>query len=169
MSDRSTPGGARQPDRAGQHHPSGLPTCPDTRRHIGERTDDEVDGEAETDRGEDGAASDDGNLRAAVAAIASGFGPQYYTSHAAAGTPCDELWAKLGEAGFIGVNIPEAYGGGGGGLTELALVCEELGAQGPPLLLLVVSAAILDATSPLAWPPMPSATRKSCSSSINEK
>ena len=82
------------------------------------------------------------DLRAAVAAIASGFGPQYYTSHAAAGTPCDELWAKLGEAGFIGVNIPEAYGGGGGGLTELALVCEELGAQGTPLLLLLVSAAI---------------------------
>ncbi len=82
------------------------------------------------------------DLRAAVATIASGFGPRYYTSHAAAGTPCDELWAKLGEAGFIGVNIPEAYGGGGGGLTELALVCEELGAQGTPLLLLLVSAAI---------------------------
>ena len=42
-----------------------------------------------------------------------------------AGTPCDELWAKLGEAGFIGINIPEEYGGGGAGLTELALVCEE--------------------------------------------
>ncbi len=82
------------------------------------------------------------DLRAAVAAIAREFGPEYYTSHAAAGTPCNELWAKLGEAGFIGVNIPEAYGGGGGGLTELALVCEELGAQGTPLLLLLVSAAI---------------------------
>jgi alkylation response protein AidB-like acyl-CoA dehydrogenase len=82
------------------------------------------------------------DLRAAVASIARGFGPHYYAGHAAAGTPCDELWAKLGEAGFIGVNIPEAYGGGGGGLTELALVCEELGAQGTPLLLLLVSAAI---------------------------
>ncbi len=82
------------------------------------------------------------DLRAAVASIASGFGPRYYASHASAGTPCDELWAKLGEAGFIGVNIPAEYGGGGGGLTELALVCEELGAQGTPLLLLLVSAAI---------------------------
>jgi alkylation response protein AidB-like acyl-CoA dehydrogenase len=82
------------------------------------------------------------DLRAAVASIASGFGPQYYAQHAAARTPCDELWTKLGEAGFIGVNIPAEYGGGGGGLTELALVCEELGAQGTPLLLLVVSAAI---------------------------
>ena len=82
------------------------------------------------------------DLRAAVAAIASGFGPQYYAQHAAEHTPCEELWTKLGEAGFIGVNIPAEYGGGGGGLTELALVCEELGAQGTPLLLLVVSAAI---------------------------
>jgi len=82
------------------------------------------------------------DLRAAVAAIASGFGPQYYAQHAAERTPCEELWTKLGEAGFIGVNIPAEYGGGGGGLTELALVCEELGAQGTPLLLLVVSAAI---------------------------
>ena len=82
------------------------------------------------------------DLRAAVAAIASGFGPKYYAQHAAERTPCDELWTKLGEAGFIGVNIPAEYGGGGGGLTELAMVCEELGAQGTPLLLLVVSAAI---------------------------
>ena len=82
------------------------------------------------------------DLRAAVASIASGFGPQYYVQHAAERAPCDELWTKLGEAGFIGVNIPAEYGGGGGGLTELALVCEELGAQGTPLLLLVVSAAI---------------------------
>jgi alkylation response protein AidB-like acyl-CoA dehydrogenase len=82
------------------------------------------------------------DLRAAVASIASGFGPRYYAQHAAERTPCDELWTKLGEAGFIGVNIPAEYGGGGGGLTELALVCEELGAQGTPLLLLVVSAAI---------------------------
>ena len=82
------------------------------------------------------------DLRAAVASIASGFGPQYYAQHAAGRTSCDELWTKLGEAGFIGVNIPAEYGGGGGGLTELALVCEELGAQGTPLLLLVVSAAI---------------------------
>ena len=59
------------------------------------------------------------DLRAAVASIASGFGPQYYVQHAAEHTPCDELWAKLGEAGFIGVNIPAEYGGGGGGLTEL--------------------------------------------------
>jgi alkylation response protein AidB-like acyl-CoA dehydrogenase len=81
-------------------------------------------------------------LRTAVAEIARGFGPKYYIAHAAERKPCDELWTALGEAGFIGVNIPEEYGGGGGGLTDLALVCEEIAAQGTPLLLLLVSAAI---------------------------
>jgi alkylation response protein AidB-like acyl-CoA dehydrogenase len=81
-------------------------------------------------------------LRAAVAKIASDFGPRYYTGRAAERRPCAELWQALGEAGFIGVNIPEPYGGGGGGLTELTLVCEEIAAGGTPLLLLVVSAAI---------------------------
>ena len=81
-------------------------------------------------------------LRAAVADIAAKFGPRYYADHAAARTPCTELWQALGEAGFIGVNVPVEYGGGGGGLTELALVCEEIAAAGTPLLLLLVSAAI---------------------------
>ena len=81
-------------------------------------------------------------LRAAVAEIAQDFGPRYYAEHAAERRPCEELWTALGQAGFIGVNIPEAYGGGGGGLTELALVCEEIAAAGTPLLLLLVSAAI---------------------------
>ena len=82
------------------------------------------------------------DLRAAVASIAQSFGPKYYAAKAAERRPCAELWAALGSAGFIGVNIPEQFGGGGGGLTELAIVCEELAAQGTPLLLLLVSAAI---------------------------
>lgn len=83
-----------------------------------------------------------GDLRAAVRAVAGGFGGRYYAERAAAHEPCAELWTALGEAGFIGVNIGEEYGGGGGGLVELAIVCEEIAAQGTPLLLLLVSAAI---------------------------
>ena len=40
------------------------------------------------------------------------------------------------------MHLPEEYGGGGGGMTELAIVCEELAAQGCPLLLILVSPAI---------------------------
>jgi Acyl-CoA dehydrogenases len=82
------------------------------------------------------------DMRAAVAAIAGGFGGRYYAEHAATHEPLAELWTALGDAGFVGVNIPEAYGGGGGGLVELAIVCEEIAAQGTPMLLLLVSAAI---------------------------
>jgi alkylation response protein AidB-like acyl-CoA dehydrogenase len=81
-------------------------------------------------------------LRAAVAEIARDFGPAYYADHAARREPCTELWQALGHAGFLGVNIPEEYGGGGGGLVELEIVCEEIAAQGTPLLLLLVSSAI---------------------------
>ena len=45
-------------------------------------------------------------------------------------------------AGFVGVNLPAEHGGGGMGISELAIVTEELAAHGCPLLLLMVSPAI---------------------------
>ena len=53
-----------------------------------------------------------------------------------------ELWSAVARAGFIGVNIPEEYGGGGMGILELSIVGEELAAAGCPALLMVVSPAI---------------------------
>ena len=82
------------------------------------------------------------DLRATVRAIASEFGPEYYVPLAEAGEPTTELWAKLGSSGFLGINLPEEYGGGGAGMAELAMVCEETAAAGCPQLLLLVSAAI---------------------------
>ena len=81
-------------------------------------------------------------IRDAVAHVAAKYGGSYYTEHAERHLPTTELWAELGRQGFIGINIPEEFGGGGAGLTELALVCEETAAQGVPLLLLLVSSAI---------------------------
>jgi alkylation response protein AidB-like acyl-CoA dehydrogenase len=81
-------------------------------------------------------------LRATVRAITSKFGPDYYVARAEAGEPCTELWEALGESGFLGINLPEEHGGGGAGMFELAMVCEETAAAGCPLLLLLVSAAI---------------------------
>ena len=81
-------------------------------------------------------------LRTAVADVAAGFGNDYYTRKAEAREFTGELWTALGKHGFLGVNIPEEYDGGGAGLTELAIVCEETAAQGCPLLLLLVSSAI---------------------------
>jgi alkylation response protein AidB-like acyl-CoA dehydrogenase len=81
-------------------------------------------------------------LRAAVGAIAGGFGGGYFARKAEAREPTTELWQALGEHGYVGINVPEEYGGGGAGLVELAIVCEESAAQGCPLLLLLVSSAI---------------------------
>jgi alkylation response protein AidB-like acyl-CoA dehydrogenase len=81
-------------------------------------------------------------LRKSVAALAANYGPEYYLQRARAGGHTDELWREAGQLGFIGVNLPEEYGGGGAGMYELALVMEELSAGGCPLLLMVVSPAI---------------------------
>jgi alkylation response protein AidB-like acyl-CoA dehydrogenase len=85
---------------------------------------------------------EDQALRKTVAEIAGRFGGAYYVAKAQAREPCTELWQALGEAGFIGVSLPEEYGGGGGGLAELAIVCEETAAQGCPLTLLLVSSGV---------------------------
>jgi hypothetical protein len=81
-------------------------------------------------------------LRAAVADLGSRYGQSYFLQQARAGGRTDALWAEAGKAGFLGVNLPEEYGGGGGGMVELSLVLEELGAAGCPLLMMVVSPAI---------------------------
>ncbi|MFF5404222.1 acyl-CoA dehydrogenase family protein [Streptomyces misionensis] len=81
-------------------------------------------------------------LRSAVSALGARYGRDYLTRTVAAGKPLTELWSEAGKLGYLGVSLPEAYGGGGGGITELAIVLEELGAAGSPLLMLVVSPAI---------------------------
>ncbi|WP_104134746.1 MULTISPECIES: acyl-CoA dehydrogenase family protein [unclassified Cryobacterium] len=85
---------------------------------------------------------DHADLREAVATITRSFGNSYYSDHALRQEPTEELWRELGRQGFIGINLPEQYGGGGAGLAELAVVCEETAAQGSPLLLMLVSSAI---------------------------
>ncbi|GJF23412.1 MULTISPECIES: acyl-CoA dehydrogenase family protein [Streptomyces] len=72
------------------------------------------------------------SLRAAVATFAKNH----------PGTDNKEFWQAAAKLGYIGVNLPEAYGGGGGGITELSLVLEEMGAAGNPLLMMIVSPAI---------------------------
>jgi alkylation response protein AidB-like acyl-CoA dehydrogenase len=81
-------------------------------------------------------------LRQAIAEIAAGFGHEYYAERGRRGEKVEELWEALSTGGFIGVNIPEEYGGGGMGIYELSIVCEELAVQGLPLLILIVSPAI---------------------------
>jgi alkylation response protein AidB-like acyl-CoA dehydrogenase len=86
--------------------------------------------------------AEQGMLREAVRGIAAKYGHDYFAHQARTGEKASELWDAMGEAGFLGVHLPEQFGGGGGGLSELAIVSEELAAQGCPLLLILVSAGI---------------------------
>ena len=81
-------------------------------------------------------------LRAAVAKLGSKYGYSYFLRQARTGGRLTELWQEAGKLGFLGVNLPEEYGGGGAGLYELSLVLEELAAAGCGLLLMLVSPAI---------------------------
>ncbi|MFI1156092.1 acyl-CoA dehydrogenase family protein [Streptomyces sioyaensis] len=81
-------------------------------------------------------------LRSSVAALGKRYGREYIAQTVAEGGHADALWAEAAKLGYLGVNLPEEYGGGGGGIAELSLVLEELGAAGCPLLMLVVSPAI---------------------------
>ncbi|MDH6450963.1 MULTISPECIES: acyl-CoA dehydrogenase family protein [unclassified Streptomyces] len=72
-------------------------------------------------------------LRTAVSALGKRHGRDYDR---------EALWAEAAKLGYLGVNLPEEYGGGGGGIAELSIVLEELGAAGCPLLMMVVSPAI---------------------------
>ncbi|MGW6021538.1 acyl-CoA dehydrogenase family protein [Streptomyces sp. NPDC055099] len=81
-------------------------------------------------------------LRAAVAALGKRYGRDYMSRVVAGEGHPDELWADAAKLGYLGVNLPEEYGGGGGGIAELSIVLEELGAAGCPLLMMVVSPAI---------------------------
>ena len=79
------------------------------------------------------------DLRASVGKLVGKYGRKYFQDAVANETQPDELWAELGSAGFLGVHIPEAYGGSGGGLAELNIVIEECAAQGCPMLSLVIA------------------------------
>jgi alkylation response protein AidB-like acyl-CoA dehydrogenase len=82
-------------------------------------------------------------LRASVSRLGERFNyVDYVLPRARRGEPLTELWNEAGKLGFLGVNLPEEFGGGGAGIYELALVQEELAAHGAGLLLVVVSPAI---------------------------
>ncbi|MDP2773966.1 MAG: acyl-CoA dehydrogenase family protein [Nocardioides sp.] len=81
-------------------------------------------------------------LRKQVAKLAGKYGREYFAAQARSGGKTTDLWLDIGKNGYLGINIPEEYGGGGGGIGDIAAVCEELSAQGCPLLMMVVSPAI---------------------------
>jgi alkylation response protein AidB-like acyl-CoA dehydrogenase len=81
-------------------------------------------------------------IRRTLARLASRFDRRYWLLHAEAGTHVEELWRALGDEGFLGVTVPEEYGGSGLSVSRLAVVAEALAEHGIPTLFLIVSTAM---------------------------
>jgi alkylation response protein AidB-like acyl-CoA dehydrogenase len=78
-------------------------------------------------------------LRDSVGRLVGKYGRSYFQETARSGGFPEALWHDLGANGFLGVHLPEEYGGGGGGLADLAVVIEECAAQGCPMQYIVIS------------------------------
>ncbi|HUJ57563.1 MAG TPA: acyl-CoA dehydrogenase family protein [Kofleriaceae bacterium] len=81
-------------------------------------------------------------IRALVRKLAARYDRRYWLECAHAGRHVDAMWRALGEAGVLGVTVPEAYGGSGPSLARLCVAVEELASCGVPTLFLVVSTAM---------------------------
>ena len=60
------------------------------------------------------------------------------------------FWSEMAELGWLGIHVPERYGGAGAGLSELVVVLDELGRQaapGPFLPTVLASAIVADCGS----------------------
>jgi acyl-CoA dehydrogenase len=65
------------------------------------------------------------SIKDAVADLARRFGLDYWRERDLAKEFPTEMWSALGQSGWLGIAIPQEYGGGGMGVLELALVVEE--------------------------------------------
>ena len=65
-----------------------------------------------------------------VRTLASRFDDEYWRERDRKGEFPNEFYDAVAKAGYLGVAIPEAYGGSGLGITEAALVMREVAASG---------------------------------------
>lgn len=69
-------------------------------------------------------------VREAIAQICAKFDDTYWAERDAKHEFPWEFYAALAEGGWIGIAIPEAYGGGGRGILEAAVILNEVAASG---------------------------------------
>ncbi|MGZ3665904.1 MAG: acyl-CoA dehydrogenase family protein [Ktedonobacterales bacterium] len=69
-------------------------------------------------------------IRSAVRQLCARFDLDYWQACDEAKAYPEDFVRAMGEAGWLGALIPEAYGGGGLGLTEAAIILEEINRSG---------------------------------------
>lgn len=82
------------------------------------------------------------HIQAFVERLTAKYDRRYWVERAEQGGDVTEMWQEIGRAGYLGVTVPEEYGGSGLSMVRLTLLMEELANHGVPLLFLVVSAAM---------------------------
>ena len=73
---------------------------------------------------------DQATIRTAVRELAAKFDDQYWMERDAAHEFPDAFYHAFASAGWLGITIPEEYGGHGFGITEASLLLEEVAASG---------------------------------------
>ncbi|WP_028659921.1 acyl-CoA dehydrogenase family protein [Nocardioides insulae] len=73
---------------------------------------------------------DQQDLRTAVRDLARSFGDDYWAQRDERGEFPWDFYNAFADAGWLGIAIPEEYGGGGLGITEASLLVEEIAASG---------------------------------------
>ena len=71
-----------------------------------------------------------GLIRESVRGIASDFDREYWREHVDEKEFPEEYWGALADDGWLGVAIPEEYGGEGMGMEEMTIIIEELSRGG---------------------------------------
>lgn len=69
-------------------------------------------------------------IRESVRGIADDFGREYWQEHIDNKEFPEEYWQALADDGWLGVTIPEEYGGEGLGMLEMSIIIEELSRGG---------------------------------------
>ncbi|MFT4885450.1 MAG: acyl-CoA dehydrogenase, partial [Natronomonas sp.] len=69
-------------------------------------------------------------IRESIQGIADDFDREYWREHIEEKEFPEEYWQALAEDGWLGVTIPEEYGGEGLGMLEMSIIIEELSRGG---------------------------------------
>lgn len=69
-------------------------------------------------------------IRESVSKLCADFPDDYWEQHDREGVFPDDFFKKMAAAGWIGIAMPEKYGGAGRGIQEAAVILEEVAASG---------------------------------------
>ena len=69
-------------------------------------------------------------IRESIKKLCSAFSDDYWEQHDREGIFPDDFFKVIADAGWIGIAMPEQYGGAGKGIQEAAIVLEEIAASG---------------------------------------